>query len=727
MHDRTQGFGGAGNRKAAPGLAWSLAIPLVLLGCAAGSANGIPMRTCKVAFAVRPDAATQQVSVVGEFNDWNPDSMPLARGTDGTFRGSYAIGAGRHAYRFRIDGNEVLDDANPLTIFGRDGLEHSALVQEDCTLPGWQVDTYTVGGGRFQARLACLAGAGGAACSPASLAVLQDGQPVGDAALRDGMLALDLPAGGAGKHRVEVRVADEAGRQAAPLLLPWWVEPKPFAWDDAVIYQVIVDRFRKGDGALATDAGITMRMGGDWAGVAAAIDDGFFARLGVNALWISPANRNADGTWPGFDGRQYQSYHGYWPIAAREAEARFGGADGLDALVLKAHDHGMRVILDIVPNHVHQDHPYFVQHRQEWFNHPDGDCVCGLQCNWATDIEDCWFTGYLPDLDWRQREVVDTMLADVSWWLTRFDIDGLRVDAVPMMPRLVTRHLRDTVRRAFAPGAPHVYLVGETFTGSLGRDQIRWYLGPYGLSGQFDFPLMWSMRSVLAQGTGLMTDLLDEMDRSIEAWSGSGAVMGHILGNHDVPRFVTVAAGDSVDSLVPPVQPASSDPYRRAAMAMTFALTQPGAPVVYQGDEIGLAGAGDPDNRRPMPPEATWTEPQRGLFATTSTLGRLRATVAAMRSGTRADLARTPDHVVYRVQGAVDAALVALNRSAAPVRVDVPAGDWPEGTDLVDCLGGAVNRTGATVELVLPALGAMVVVPRGGCPAPDAALARTGE
>jgi glycosidase len=708
-------------------IACRVAIPLLLVACGGQAAPGLRVRTCKVDFAVHPAATVREVAVIGDFNGWVPDGHRLARGDDGTFRGSFVVGPGRQAYRFRIDGDEVLDDANPLTLYGRDGREHSALVQPDCTLPGWEVGRYEVRDGRFQAHLDCLAGAGGSPCDPASLAVLMDGAPIADGALQDGILDLDLAPRAPGKHRVELRITDTAGLAAEPLALPYWVEAAPFAWEDAVIYQVMVDRFRRGDGTPDADAGITMRMGGDWAGVTGAIIDGTFARLGVNVLWISPAVRNAEGTWPGFDGRQYQSYHGYWPVAAREAEPRFGGADGLDALVRTAHDRGMRVILDIVPNHVHQDHPYFAEHRQDWFNHPDGDCVCGRQCSWATDIDECWFIDYLPDLDWRQREVVDTMLADVSWWLTRFDVDGLRVDAVPMMPRLVTRHLRDTVTRAFAPGAPHVYLVGETFTGSLGRDQIRWYLGPYGLSGQFDFPLMWALRTVLGQAGGLMTDLLDEMDRSLDAWSGSGAVMGHMIGNHDVPRFASVAAGDSLDVLLPPPQPTALEPYRRAALALAFVMTQPGAPIVYQGDELGLAGAGDPDNRRPMPAEATWTEPQRWLFGQAATLGRLRGTVSAMRAGQRVDLVRTHDHVVYRMQGAADAALIGLNRAAVPVRVEVPAGGWPEGTGLVDCLGGAVTRTGGTVELVLPALGAMVVVPAGGCPPDDPAFTERGE
>ncbi|HNZ03003.1 MAG TPA: alpha-amylase family glycosyl hydrolase [Myxococcota bacterium] len=675
------------------------------------------IRTCEVAFKWGPAPAASQVAVVGEFNDWRPDGYALNRGSDGVFRGRFVVGPGRHAYRFLVDGEEVLDGSNPLTMYGRDGLEHSALVQPDCTKAAWSVESATVDGDRFQARLNCVAGAGGLPCDPESVEVLLDGVPV-TAAFRNGALDYESEPLADGKHRLTVQAADTGGTAAETFMLPFWIQDQPFDWSDAMIYQIVVDRFRRGDGPLAVDAGITMRMGGDWSGVVDAIQDGYFDRLGVNALWISPAARNADGVWPGFDGRSYESYHGYWPVASREVEPRFGGEAGLDALVAAAHARGIRVLLDIVPNHVHIDHPWFADHP-DWFNQPDGDCVCGRECSWVTDIERCWFTEYLPDLDWRSREVLQAQLDEVEWWLTRFDLDGLRVDAVPMMPRLVTRHLRDTVNRVFAPGAPRVHLVGETFTGSAGRDQIRWYLGPYGLSGQFDFPMMWILRSVVGEGNGTMTSLLDELDASAAAWAGSGAVMSPLIGNHDIPRFISVASGDGTDPSDPPPQPATAEPYRRAAIALAFTMTQPGAPVIYQGDEIGLAGGGDPDNRRPMPDQTTWNQHQQRLFAQVSTLGRLRAGIDAFRHGSRVDLARAVDHIAFRMSGPDDVAVVALNRGNAPLLLEVPAGAWTAADVPTDCFGGAVALKNGKLEMIVPALGMMVVVPRDQCPASD--------
>src|SRR5262249_13191161 len=151
----------------------------------------------------------------------------------------------------------------------------------------------------------------------------------------------------------------------------------------------------------------------------------------------------------GSDGHIYSSYHGYWPIAARALDARLATEASLDALVAAAHARGMRVLFDVVPNHVHQQHPYVAAHLKDgWFDHPDGSCICGAgACDWSTHIQDCWFAPYLPDLDWRNDAVADQITSDVRWWIDRFDGDGLRIDAVPMMPRAATRRIVDAVRR----------------------------------------------------------------------------------------------------------------------------------------------------------------------------------------------------------------------------------------------------------------------------------------
>ncbi|MEZ4471239.1 MAG: alpha-amylase family glycosyl hydrolase [bacterium] len=410
------------------------------------------------------------------------------------------------------------------------------------------------------------------------------------------------------------------------------------------------------------------------------VESGYFETLGVNALWISPLNRGPEGLWTGVEGGspRYSSYHGYWPIAPREVDPRLGTSADVDALVAAAHARGIRVILDVVLNHVHAEHPY-ARERPDWLNPL---CACGsAACPWQTHIRTCWFTRYLPDISWETSEALETQVEDAVWWLERFDLDGLRVDAVPMMPRFVTRHLTHEVHRRLEGLRTRQYLVGETYTGTNGIGDIRWSLGPDGLDGQFDFPVMWTLRQVFAWEDAPLWVLADVWQRTAAAWAGSTAVMGVFAGNHDVTRFLSEAAGQ-VDGAVydqawraPPPIPDDADAYARLRLAQAFVLTVPGAPVLYYGDEFGLPGVGDPDNRRPMRFGGERTPLEQETAQTIGRLGRLRRCLPALRRGTWTLLRAEAERLSYlRDAGDGAPALVVLNRQPASAEVVLPVG-----------------------------------------------------
>lgn len=703
-------------------LSYSLALAACDGGEISETKDGSPMLECETDFVYDAPEAVGPAAVIGDFNGWNSNGYELHETGGGRFEGSFTIGPGRYAYRFLLGGEEMLDPKNPLTIFGRDGREHSALVQDDCLIPKWEVESSECAGGGYAAELLFYRAFGGTVLDAESIRATLDGSEIPTEPDAETGLVHILADVSKGKHRIELSGSDLDGLHAEDAVLSFWSEDSPFSWEDAIIYQIVVDRFAKGDGKLDSDAGITRRMGGDYYGIIEAVEDGYFERLGVNALWISPAYRNARGLWPGFDGRDYESFHGYWPVSAREVDPLWGGEEALDDLVSAAHGRGMRVLLDIVPNHVHREHTYFSLHREEWFNHRDGDCVCGRECSWSADIETCWFTDYLPDLDWTNGDVIDAIISDSAWWLGRFDLDGLRVDAVPMMPRLMTRWLRREADLALGRSGEHVYLIGETYTGGSGHDQIRHYLGPYGLSGQFDFPLMWSLRSVIGLGEGRMEDLCAAMDESRAAWRGSGAVMGVILGNHDVPRFLSLAAGSDVtDPLNPPDTPASEEPYQRLALAFAFIMTQPGAPVIYYGDEFGMPGAGDPDNRRPMRFAPDLSEPENFLLERVGALSRLRRSSAALRLGLREDVIWDYSMIAYLKRYGDEIAFVVLNRSplakGMTLELTDDAASALKKIGAVDCLGTPINWSGSELSFEIPGVGIMIVAGKEICDA----------
>lgn len=627
------------------------------------------------------EAATS-VSVVGDWNGWNAEAEPLRLDDDGVWRIDLQLPAGDYAYQFVVDGVEARDPFAPLIDWDPVTDEERSLLRvEDCSQPTIRVDSTT--------EAAFVRGDAGLA----SVVVTLDGVlATVDVDLAGGIHLPDVTA--PGKHTWSIEATDDAG-QTATARIPFWVEDTPFTWDDAVIYQVITDRFAGDDGPLPP-AGITDRFGGTFNGVRAAVEDGRFEELGVNTLWLSPVQTNAPGEWPGTDGHDYTGYHGYWPISPTEIEPAFG--DGLDTLVAAAHARGMRVIVDIVPNHVHEDHPY-AQH-DGWTR--DDDCVCGSDvCPWSTDIETCWFTDYLPDLVWENPEVASTVVADTIELIAAHDFDGVRVDAVPMIRRHAVRELVWGLSRAFEQGGADFYTVGETYTGIDGQAEIKKNLGPYGLDGQFDFPVLWALRDYVINGTGA-GGFAETLAASEAAWDGSGSVMAPLLGNHDTTRFVTEAAGDGDHDpwTDPAPQPTDEKPYRQLLLAQAIVLTLPGAPVIYQGDEIGLAGTDDPDNRRPMPAELNTSQAE--LRDAVGTIGRARACFPALRRGTRETLIAKDQVYAQRRELDGEAAILVVNASDSTATMALDLDGY---TDLLS--GSSSPTLGAwDVRLYLPSTSA---------------------
>src|SRR5262249_55472564 len=158
------------------------------------------------------------------------------------------------------------------------------------------------------------------------------------------------------------------------------------------------------------------------------------------------------------------------------------GEAALDALIASAHAHGIRVLFDLVPNHVYEKNPIYLAHQHDgWFEGAADSCVCGDPgCDWGKHIETCWFTPFLPDVRWQSDEAMHAAVDDTLFWMSRFDADGVRIDAVPMMPRMTTRRILRGMRDALAPRGA-LFSVGEVFTGPGGVDAIRYYMGKDGL------------------------------------------------------------------------------------------------------------------------------------------------------------------------------------------------------------------------------------------------------
>ncbi|MCA9674284.1 MAG: glycosyl hydrolase [Myxococcales bacterium] len=707
-----------------------------------GPDGGVTERTCTTHFALAPTGAVTAVEVAGAWA-WDARTPLVDPDGDGTWEAALDLDPGIWAYKLvvtRPGGTTewILDPGNAYRAYDG-GIENSAVRVPDCHVPLLEmIDHQVAGSGTAHVRVRVVRGAGGAPVTRDGVHVVLR-HDASEAEVTDGVsfdgAVVDVSLAGlaAGKHTLVFDAQDGDGAAAEPLRVPFWVEADAFDWRDALIYMVMVDRFRDGD--PSNDPGPTPGAeaaadyhGGDLRGVTQAIEDGTFDDLGVRALWLSPFVENMQGI-ESENGHGVTGYHGYWPVKARAVDPRLGTPADLDAMVTAAHAHGIRILMDFVINHVHEDHEYVTAHP-DWFR---TGCECGQPgCDWTTHRLDCSFHAYMPDVDWQNGAASEQIISDALWWLDRFDLDGLRVDAVKHVEDLAILNLSTRVHETFEQGGTDYFLLGETAMGWNGDDltanlpeyeTISRYIGPDALSGQFDFVLYHATayRVWADDSKGMLH--LDYWTRMSQQQYPAGAVMTPFVGSHDSERLVSLATYGSGSDLVHhkwlsqglPQPPTSREPYDRAAIALTWLFTVPGAPLLYYGDEYGEDGGADPDNRhdwKPVGQRSAWQDEQ---YARVARAGRLRAELPALRRGDYRALTVTEDVLSFARTYQGQAAIVVINKSGAAIDapVTVPADVTGDGTltDRLDPGGRTVTVAGGAMTVHLPARSAAVLVP----------------
>jgi glycosidase len=700
---------------------------LGLLGCtndkAPGDSSATPAEPAACAADLRytaqgePDA----VYVAGSFNDWDFRETPMRKDGD-AWVVSLDLPAGAHAYKFveqvtAAAGAEELacDAANPRfqcdegytwdpTCPLGGASCNSLLVVEDCAAPAIRLDSLDVDVETGAYTLVARAPEG------ATLIVDGESSTVDEYVTQSGTL-------GPGRHtiRIEAEGAD-------PLHIPLWIASEPL--ESGLLYYAFVDRFANGDTSIDTSEGATAAsgeyLGGDFAGVEDKLD--YLAEMGVSAIWLTNPQDNAEGAWDGSCGDTFTGYHGYWPDQVSAIEEHFGGEEGLRSLVDAAHARGMRVLVDWVGNHVHEDHPYATEHP-EWFTDPS---LCVDADNWNDIPETCWFASYLPDVRYYDPEPLARMVDDAVALAKAWDVDGFRVDAVKHMPHSVFANLRAGLDEEVEHGVGDFYLVGETFTGD--RDYIASFVNERELDGQFDFALYYAILQAFARDEIGLSDGDASLEAAYDASRASfaGMRMSTFLGNHDVERFVTHASGEVASTWgdgacggdgalrTPATPPDTSEPYRRLALAWTFLLTTEGLPLVYYGDEVGLPGFADPDNRQRMRFDEELSADEAAVLAHVRALGQARRAHPALRDGATVQWwSNEAGFWAYARVSDGDAALVLLNRSdtSRTVTNGLAFAGLAEGMYQDVSTGETFASAGDSLTVEVPAYGARVLVP----------------
>ena len=355
-------------------------------------------------------------------------------------------------------------------------------------------------------------------------------------------------------------------------------------WRDGVCYEIFVRSFVDSDGD-----GI-----GDLRGLASRLDyinDGnpkTKTDLGANCIWLMPISKSV-------------SYHGYDVSDYYHVDGHYGTDEDFRQLMREAHRRGIHVIVDFVPNHSSDQHPFFQSALQgpaspyrDWYRwsavKPNQIGPWGQEVWHKSPVRDEYyyglFWGGMPDLNYQTPAVLQEMEKATLHWLTDMGADGFRFDAVPYLVEEGTRvaHTRgthdalhafgDAIRRA----SPSAFTIGEMSEESA---QILSTYYPDQLDAYFAFGV--AAGTMETARTGVAAPFLSAVRDAVSRlpagrWSP-------FLTNHDHVRVMTVLAGDRAKA-------------RIAASAM---LMLPGLPFVYYGEEIGMRGA-KPDEqlRTPM-------------------------------------------------------------------------------------------------------------------------------
>ena len=554
-----------------------------------------------------------KVQLAGDFNGWSPSATELTLNGN-IYSTKLSLSPGKYAYQLVVDDKWMLDPINPNKMDNNIGGINSVI-----SIPGYAQEkapklfTEWADGNiiRIQATKA-----------PEKFFVLWNNFDLTKqfTTYTDGVLEIKIPDAAAASPKSSIRVwCYNSDGVSNDVLIPLKYgnvvkqakDLNRFDKAAMIMYFMMVDRFYDGDKSnnhpIKDPDVLPMAnyLGGDIEGINQKIKEGYFDKLGVNTIWMSPIVQNPYEAYTEYPAphRKYSGYHGYWPISSTQVDTRFGTSQTLSKTIQSAHNKDINILLDYVSNHVHEKHPINTLHK-DWITPidlPDGRKNIRI---WDEQRLTTWFDTFLPDLDYTKPEVVNAMTDSAMYWLQKYNIDGFRHDATKHVSEDFWRALTVKMKRyAAEKKQPLPYQIGETF-GS--RELIGSYVNSGEQDAQFDFNLYFDARSVFANDKEPFTKLSESLNESFNYY-GWHSLMGNISGNHDIARFISYAGedlkfneDDKEAGWKRVITVKNKVGYKKLAQLMAFNATIPGVPVIYYGDEIGMPGAGDPDNRRMM-------------------------------------------------------------------------------------------------------------------------------
>lgn len=647
-------------------------------------------------FSFKPLKQYKYLTVIGQFNGWSRQYTPMTdKNGDGTYEIDVPIEPGRYEYKFYGDGEEIVDYANKDSVPNGMGAYNSVIIIEKPFKN--KVFLHNTGVKETKSYMLYQFFYENQGQAPLILkenvTALLDNQliPENQIKVENNRITLNLERWGMKGNKL-LRVAVTQNGQKSNWQYIFIQDGKPagsgkFNWYDGIIYSIMIDRFKDGDKSInkpvVQDSVFPPANynGGDFQGIIDKINDGYFDKLGINTIWISPINDNPNTAYREYPApnRWYTGYHGYWPISDTKVEEQFGTMKKMKELVNTAHKKGIKILLDFVSHHVHQEHSWWKKHP-EWFGTldlPDGRKNLRL---WDEYRLTTWFEPYIPSFDFtKSKAALKAMTENAIWWLEQTGADGFRHDAVKHVPNEFWRVLTAKIKKHFTGKRDiEVYQIGETFGDYA---MISSYVNNGQLSAQFNFNLFDVAIVAFIDKNASLELIATEMEKTAEVY-GPLHVMGNIMDSHDKIRYMAYADGDLAINdgeaseigwnNPPKVDKLTS--FDKLKLYYAYMLTIPGLPVIYYGSEFGMTGASDPDNRRMMYFGDKLTRHEQKTLDEVSKLINLRKKHSALRYGDVLTVLASHNQLGYIRSDANERILVLLNKSEKEevVTVDIP-------------------------------------------------------
>lgn len=323
------------------------------------------------------------------------------------------------------------------------------------------------------------------------------------------------------------------------------------------------------------------RRGGDLEGVLKHLD--YLEDLGISVLWMTPV----------FENDYINCYHGYTPTDLYAIDPHLGNFEDYHALLDACRQRGINVIMDHIINHVSPSHPLAMNPPSpEWINYSVDDFEpCNYRISdvidtWGSDslrqrVQSGWFAGYLADMNLRHEAVVDYWITHAIWWVETFGLDGIRQDTWPYSDTDGSRAWAEGIRKEY----PGIFIVGETMV--FEKTPLSFFFSSRpdlknGLSSVTDFAHS-SLIHQLTTGKIGLKDFYQQL--SMDFIYRRPEMLMVFMDNHDMGRFFT-DTGENIQAYL-------------NAFTLLYGLR--GIPQIYYGDEIGMTGGHDPENRKKFP------------------------------------------------------------------------------------------------------------------------------